>query len=646
MATDTEIKKVITVDLGNTTTSLKEYKKHIDELRGSLLQLDETSEEYQKIAQEVTDEQNKLNEVMKVGKTQTDAAEGSYNQLAQTMAELKKQWKATADETERAELGQKILDINNQLKDLDASTGNYQRNVGDYANAFEKAFDKCLDGITSIDGPLGELGGNVKNMLPVIKSINATAISGLNGIKKGIAATGIGVLVIAVSTLIQHWEDFTKIIGVSTTSINEFKQKSLDTLESIIIGAVGVGNAIGNFLLAPIRTTIEAFKGLGNVVKSVFSGNFSQAAEDAKNAIASIGDVWNKAIDFSESYETGKTIGQTLIDRLRSLDSSPEVEEAAEDAGKKTAKTIGKGIEKGIKESSKDTVKPISDIMTDIFKTALDDAIKNINEEAKRRSDWLKNAIQEAVDEASQEEFDLQYKSGIEDPEEQAEREYEIERNLIERKIDLQKTYIENFIGTQEEKEAELKRLAKLEQDLDNMTVKHNHDSEQKKKKDAQTAAMASLDTLGMVFGTMKDMYDENSKEYKALAIAETTISTLTGAIDAYKSMSGIPYVGPVLGAIAAAAVTAAGIANIAKIKSTNTSGSGSSSIAAPATPQMSATTVTPLLDETADLNRLEESGVTGDSGKEQQNMRVYVVDQDIRDANHRAQVVEDNATF
>lgn len=646
MATDTEIKKVITVDLGNTTTSLKEYKKHIDELRGSLLQLDETSEEYQKIAQEVTDEQNKLNEVMKVGKTQTDAAEGSYNQLAQTMAELKKQWKATADEAERADLGKQILDINNQLKELDASTGNYQRNVGDYANAFEKAFDKCLDGITSIDGPLGELGGNVKNMLPVIKSINATAISGLNGIKKGIAATGIGVLVIAVSTLIQHWEDFTKIIGVSTTSINEFKQKSLDTLESIIIGAVGVGNAIGNFLLAPIRTTIEAFKGLGNVVKSVFSGNFSQAAEDAKNAIASIGDVWNKAIDFSESYETGKTIGQTLIDRIRSLETSPEVEAAAEDTGKKTGKTIGKGVEKGLKESAKDTVKPISDIMTDIFKTALDDAIKNINEEAKRRSDWLKNAMQEAVDEASQEEFDLQYKSGIEDPEEQAEREYEIERNLIERKIDLQKTYLENFIGTQEEKEAELKKLAKLEQDLDNMTVKHNHDSEQKKKKDAQTAAMASLDTLGMVFGTMKDMYDENSKEYKALAIAETTISTLTGAIDAYKSMSGIPYVGPVLGAIAAAAVTAAGIANIAKIKSTNTSGSGSSSIAAPATPQMSATTVTPLLDETADLNRLEESGIEGDSTREQQNMRVYVVDQDIRDANYRAQVVEDNATF
>ena len=131
-----EIKKVINVDLGNTSTSLKEYKKHIDELRGSLLQLDSSSEEYAKIAQEVKDEQDKLNEVMKVGKGYTDAAEGSYNQLVQTMSDLKKQWRATADEAERTDLGKQILEINNKLKDMDASTGNFQRNVGDYANAF------------------------------------------------------------------------------------------------------------------------------------------------------------------------------------------------------------------------------------------------------------------------------------------------------------------------------------------------------------------------------------------------------------------------------------------------------------------------------------------------------------------------------
>ena len=85
---NTEIKKVITVDLGNTATSLKDYKKHIDDLRGSLLQLDETSEEYKKVSQEIKNEQDKLNEVMKAGKYDVDQAEGSYNQLTKTMSEL------------------------------------------------------------------------------------------------------------------------------------------------------------------------------------------------------------------------------------------------------------------------------------------------------------------------------------------------------------------------------------------------------------------------------------------------------------------------------------------------------------------------------------------------------------------------------
>ena len=57
-------------------------------------------------------------------------------------------------------------------------------------------------------------------------------------------------------------------------------------------------------------------------------------------------------------------------------------------------------------------------------------------------------------------------------------------------------------------------------------------------------------------------------------------------------------------------------------------------------------TTVNPLLDEQQDLNRMEMSGLQGDSSKTQQNLRVYVVDQDIRDANYKASVVESNATY
>lgn len=630
-----EIKKVISVDLGNTSTSLKEYRKHIDDLKGALLQLDSASEDYAKVAKEIQTEQNKLNEVMKVGKTTTDAVEGSYNHLTQTMAELKKEWKATADEARRAELGEQILSINNKLKELDASTGNFQRNVGDYSNAFEKAFDKCLDGITSLDGPLGELGGNVKNMLPIIKNINSTALAGLSGIKKGIASTGIGILIIALSELTTHWKDFAELVGVSEKDIKNFKTEAISALTNIIDYVIGFGNAFGNFLLTPIRSGIEAFKGLGNIFRDIFTGNWKKIKDDATEAFNSISAVFKKGFSFKANFEIGKEagLGKKIFDNLT-------------ETGKEATKTITKSANK--EAESPNIIKSISDAWSGMFKKALDLAINEIKEEAKRRKDWLETALQDAINEANQAKFELSI-SGIDDAEIIAERTYEIERELIEKKIALQKTYIEAFIGTEEEKEKEIRKLAALEQELSNKEVKYNFDNEQKKKKDKEIALRSSLDTAANVFGTLSELMEEGSEEQKAFAIMETTISTLTGAIDAYKSMASIPYVGPALGAIAAAAVTAAGVANIAKIKSTtkeSSSSGGSTSIPTPQIETPSMTEVSPLLDETADINRLEQSNVTGDSENKEQNIRCYVVESDITTMQNRVNVVESNATF
>lgn len=607
----TEIKKVITVDLGNTSTSLKDYKKHIDELKGSLLQLDSASEEYQKIAQEVKNEQDKLNEVMKVGKTTTDAADGSYNQLTQTMAELKKQWKATADEAERADLGKQILDINNQLKELDASTGNYQRNVGDYTNAFEQAFDKCLDGIQTLDGPLGELGGTVKNMIPVIKSVNATAVSGLSGVKKAIASTGIGLLVVAVATLISHWEDFTKIIGISQASMAEFKEKSLNTLQSIVIGAFGVGNAIGNFLLAPIRTTIEAFKGLGNVVKSIFSGDFSQAAEDAKNALSNIGQVWNKAFDWSANMGIGKEIGYQFTERIRQAMTSPETEEVVEAAGINTGKTYAKGISKGVEEEITDTEKKIDSSTQSI-----------LDRLHKRNTDEI-----ELLREKYEEEKAMLEQYGLDTTQLTEEFETNVEA-IIDKRL-----------------EAERKAIIEQEKLEEELTAKKKAESEKQlalKKKEQQSLLSSSI----TLFGALADLAEEGSEEQKALSIMQTVLNTLQSIMGIWAGYSEMGPFGVAAAAVQTAAVVATGAATIAKMKATTKESANSASVAAPQVSTPSMTNVSPLLDEQADINRLDTSGMQGDSANNPMNMRVYVVDQDIRDANNKAQVVEDNATF
>lgn len=85
-----EVKTILTVDVGDGITSIKEYKKHIEALRGSLLALDSSSTEYKEIAKEIKAAQEKLNEVMRVGKNGTDVAADSYYALNEKLIKLKK----------------------------------------------------------------------------------------------------------------------------------------------------------------------------------------------------------------------------------------------------------------------------------------------------------------------------------------------------------------------------------------------------------------------------------------------------------------------------------------------------------------------------------------------------------------------------
>lgn len=58
----------------------------------------------------------------------------------------------------------------------------------------------------------------------------------------------------------------------------------------------------------------------------------------------------------------------------------------------------------------------------------------------------------------------------------------------------------------------------------------------------------------------------QRMKQYR---VAEATMGMFAGAVNAFQAMAGIPYVGPILGAIAAAAALALGATNIAMIQAT-----------------------------------------------------------------------------
>lgn len=130
-------KKILEVDVK--AQKIGELKEQVKELTRLMNSLDKESLEYNRTVDMLVDAEEELTTVMKVGKSQLSAQEGSYNALVNKMAALKKAQKAVTDEASRMRLGDKIREINDELKRIDANNGVYVRNVGDYENAVKKA---------------------------------------------------------------------------------------------------------------------------------------------------------------------------------------------------------------------------------------------------------------------------------------------------------------------------------------------------------------------------------------------------------------------------------------------------------------------------------------------------------------------------
>ena len=95
---------------------------------------------------------------------------------------------------------------------------------------------------------------------------------------------------------------------------------------------------------------------------------------------------------------------------------------------------------------------------------------------------------------------------------------------------------------------------------------------DQERKQNIEDAAKATLATTISLLATIRETTDDGCKEgfekSKKFRVAETRLSSIQAAFDAYKSLVGVPYVGPILAVAAAAAALAAGQKAINDIKS------------------------------------------------------------------------------
>lgn len=190
-------------------------------------------------------------------------------------------------------------------------------------------------------------------------------------------------------------------------------------------------------------------------------------------------------------------------------------------------------------------------------------------------------------------------------------------------------------------KKAALDADVKANQDAyDAKTITEDQYQDNKRKNSAEAQALDKADLaskldvaskIGDALGGLADLVGKQTAAGKALSIAQSTIGMITGAIQAFTSLSSIPIVGVELGIVAAAGVIASGIANIKKIVAVQVPGQGSGGTV-PSVPALPAAPVA--MQSGTQLNKTSIDAVGSAVGKTfTQNSdpaRAYVLSGDI----------------
>ena len=330
------------VSAGYSFSSLKSAKTYIDKLRASLIDLDETSEEYEERVEEIDKVQDKLNKAMKATGDKAKDAEGSYNALSKKMSELKKAFKETNDEAERQTLAKQITGINDQLKEMDASIGNYQRNVGNYEGAFTKGLAGITSQVQALSNPLAIAKNGVLALGKAFKSLIANPVGAI-----------IMAVVVAVKALKKGFEQ-------SETATNSLK-KAFSAFQPVINAInnafTGFAKLVGNIAEKTIPALVNGLQKAGDWMMTLLNKigivsdekleSFRKSIEAQKEAVKTTQDLTNREIELTEKRR------KFQVDEAKTEMEVAELKSKAADKDKYSAKEREKFLNQAIAKERK-----------------------------------------------------------------------------------------------------------------------------------------------------------------------------------------------------------------------------------------------------------------------------------------------------
>ncbi|QDP49692.1 MAG: hypothetical protein Unbinned1953contig1002_7 [Prokaryotic dsDNA virus sp.] len=488
--------------------------------------------------------------------------------------------------TQEAEKGlenvqQRIKDVNKELKSNIDSFGFLGVTIGDVKKKFadlRQIGRKALEVLT-VQGEQAYLGLQLMAGGKMRAGFGAL----FKTIKVGIAATGIGLLVVAFGSLVTF---FTKT------------KRGAELLETAL---AGVG--------AAVQVITDRASKVGEALTKVFKGDLKGAIEDVKGAVSGIGEEIVKETKQMMDLSGAST---NLRDRQRELN----VETAERRAELEKLKLIAEDTTKTEQERL-DAAQKGLDIETDLMDRRVAQAQEQLNIRKEELSTREKTA--EDLDELAQLEIDLfniqqesttkqielnnkvnairkegEAKREAEEKERQAQIDEENKKREEKEKEDNDKK-IEMLKGRlQAEQELELakaesdeqRELLKLEQDEANALkdvedlqtrlaiiekfeiaeteLKKKHNAE--RKADDEGVQRAKLGVMANAMGTISEIAGKESAGGKALAVGQATINTYLAATNALANTPAPPP----FPQIAAAMTIINGFAQVKKIVATD----------------------------------------------------------------------------
>jgi len=499
------------------------------------------------------------------------------------------------------------------LDDLNESTKRTAQSMADLEDAADKFTGGFITGLKKGAAALKGIGLGIIDGIKGLKTFRIRSIATFKSLKVAIASTGIGLLVLAIGSLVTY---FTQT------------QKGADKLKQAF---AGVG--------ATISVLVDRLSTFGGGLIKILNGDFSEGVDMLTGSFKGLGEeIRNEAtaavqltkdLQALEDQEIAmievraKRLADIEALKLVAADETKSLQQRAE--ALKEAMELENQLSKEEIAIAKERARIISE------QNALGESTReDLQEEAEANARVIELNAQR---DTRLKELVATYNSLNKQHQEQVRllrEEESAQLSLNAKTIDSKKFAVDNELQMHKMLRT---NMAMIDQQYANVADGIRKDSLKK----TRSQKMAELDIVAGALGSLSQLAGENAQAGKALSAAEAIINTYTGATKALAQ-------GGIFGAVAAAGVVASGIASVRQIYATpipaTTGGGGGGSTPRP---QISAPSITPRLSldtQVSDLgNQITES-------LSKTPVRAYVVNQDVQSAAKMDRKIRETATI